>query len=449
MDHPDIQYTRTGDLFIAYQTVGAGPLDLVIVPGIISNLEYAWEMPELVAFYQRLTETSRLILFDKRGMGLSDRAAGIRPLEERMDDLTAVLDALGSERVVLFGAGDGGAMAALFAASYPERTSALILWAAAPRMAWAPDYPWGLKPNDARAYIAAAEHLLERDAFRAIAERFAPTTAADEGALRRSLTYARLSVSPGAWRDFRQMIVEIDVRQVLPVIRVPTLVLHRDGDRVLDPEVSRYVARTIPGARYVELDGVDNVPWVGDAEPVAREIGSFLTALDTTPDDGEDTDRVLATVLFTDIVGSTARAAEIGDREWRTLLERHNALLRAQLARFRGRELDSAGDGVFAVFDGPARAIRCARSITDTVRELGLEVRAGLHTGEVEMANGSVRGIAVHIGARVAARAGPGEVLVSRTVRDLVAGSGLDFETRGAAELKGVPGEWELFAVRP
>ena len=437
---PKTQYAKSGDLHIAYQVTGQGPLDLVLVPGGMSHLESQWEHPWSAGFLDRLASFSRLILFDKRGTGLSDRVGGIPSLEQRMDDVRAVMDAVGSERAALVGDSEGGPMSVLFAATYPERTSALVLYGSFARRAWAPDHPYGQTDEDLRTLIAAIESSWGEGAGVNVR---APGAAGDPGYQQWRARHQRLSASPGAAVALVQMNNEIDVRAVLPVIRVPTLVLHRRGDRAVPVEQARYLAENIPGARLKELPGIDHSPWVGDSESLLSEIEEFLTGSRHSV----ESDRVLATVLFADIVGSTEKAATLGDRRWRDLLDAYYTLARRELSRFRGREVDTAGDGFFAAFDGPARAIRCAATLSAGVRDLGLEVRAGLHTGECEIIGDKVGGIAVHIGARVAGLAGPGEVLVSGTVRDLVAGSGIRFEERGAHTLKGVPGEWRLFAV--
>jgi pimeloyl-ACP methyl ester carboxylesterase len=437
---PQTRYTKSGDVNIAYQVVGDGALDLVYVSGWISNVELAWEEPTYARFLRRLASFSRLITFDKRGTGLSDPVPlhELTTLEERMDDLRAVLDAVGSEQAALFGHSEGGNMSVLFAAAHPERTVALVTFGIFAKRLWSPDYPWAPTP-EARARMI---DQLERDWGGDMdVTELAP--GADEAFRRRLATYLRRSASPGAAAALLRMNTEIDTRAVLPTIRVPTLVLHRSGDKDANVEEGRWIASQIPGARFVELPGVDHMPWVGDQDAVLDEVQEFLTGVRPPP----EPDRVLATVLFTDIVGSTERATELGDRRWRELLERHHDLVRRQLERFQGREVDTAGDGFLAAFDGPARGIRCARAIGAAIGELGLDIRAGLHTGECELLVGKVAGVAVHTGARVAARAGPGEVLVSQTVKDLVAGSGIEFEDRGVHELKGVPGAWRLYAV--
>src|SRR5438034_9332152 len=451
MDVPTIRYTRTTDgLNIAYQVVGEGPFDLVFVPQVISNVEIFWENPRWAAFMRELASFSRLLLFDRRGVGLSDRPSGVPPLEQRMDDVRAVLDAVGSERAALFGTGPDGAMAVLFAATYPERVTALVLFAVSPRGLWASDYPWGLREDAAQHYIEESERrFAEPDFIAQRAQRRYPTSAGDEEVLAWAVHAIRLSADPGAIAALRRMNLEIDIRSVLPTIRVPTLVLHRTGDRYVPVDVSRLVAEQVPGALYRELDGIDHIPWVGDAGAVAVAVREFVERIwRERPWEETEPDRVLATVLFTDIVGSTEKAMTLGNAGWSELLHEHHSRVRGQLARFRGREIDTAGDGFFASFDGPARAIRCAGAVRDAVAELGIEIRAGVHAGECELIDGKVGGVAVHIGARVVAEAQPDEILVSGTVKDLVAGSGIQFEDRGLRTLKGV-GEWHLYAVSP
>ncbi len=437
---PETRYAKSGDVNIAYQVVGSGALDLVFVPGFVSNVEYIWEDPALARFFKRLASFSRLILFDKRGTGLSDRDSAIFTLEQRMDDVRAVLDAVGCERAALFGISEGGPMEILFAATYPHRTSALVIYGSYARRSWAPDYVFGRTDDQSKRVLDA----IERDWGGPVGiEQWAPSVAGDERVRRSWANYLRLGGSPGAALAVMRMNREIDVRHVLPAIRVPTLILHRTGDGMTSIENARYMAGRIPMAKLVELPGVDHIPWFGDTNAILDEVEEFLTGVRHGP----EPDRVLATVMFTDIVGATERAAALGDRRWRDLLDSHHALVRRELARFRGHEVDTAGDGFLASFDGPARAIRCACAISDGAPQLGIEIRAGLHTGECELIGDKVGGIAVHIGARVAASAAPGEVLVSSTVRDLVAGSGLRFSDRGVHTLKGVPGEWRLFAV--
>ncbi len=439
-NRPETRYTKSGDVNIAYQVTGRGPLDLVFVAAWVSHLEYAWEHPSFARFLDRLGSFSRLIRFDKRGTGLSDRVAELPTLEQRMDDVRAVMDAVGSERAALFGLSEGGSMCALFAATYPKRTSALILCGAFAKRIWSPDYPWAPTPEERQRFFDAIE-----TGWGGVVdlETLAPNAADDPQFRDWWSTYLRLGASPGAALAHARMNTEIDIRHVLGTIRVPTLVLHRSGDQDAKVEEGRYIAAQIPGAKFVELPGRDHLPFVGDADAVLDEVEEFLTGVRTSP----EAERILATVLFADIVESTKRAAELGDRRWRDLLEAYYALIRRNLAAFRGREIDTTGDGLLATFDGPARAIRCAGAIRDAARGLGIEVRAGLHTGECEVIGPKLGGIAVHIGARVASLAGAGEVLVSSTVKDLVAGSGLRFEDRGAHALKGVEGEWRLFAV--
>lgn len=437
---PETRYARSGDVNIAYQVVGEGPFDLVYVPGWISNIELMWEEPTHARLLRRLASFSRLILFDKPGTGMSDPVPLDRlpTLEQRMDAVRAVMDAARSERAALFGSSEGGLMSVLFSATYPERTRALVTAAIYAKRLWSEDYPWAPTPEARAAEIEQIEAAWggEMDI-----SSLAPS--ADEAFKRRAVAYLRRSASPGAAVALLRMNSQIDVRAVLPTIRVPTLVLQRVGDRDVNVEEGRWIAAQIPGAKYVELPGDEHLIWAGDVDAVVDEVEEFLTG--TRP--LHDADRVLATVLFTDIVGSTERAAELGDRRWREVLDEHNASVRRQLELFRGREVDTAGDGFLATFDGPARGIRAACAIRDSVRGLGLDIRAGLHTGECELMGDKVGGIAVHTGARVADAAGAGEVFVSSTVRDLVSGSGIAFEDRGVHELKGVPGEWRLYAV--
>ncbi len=432
---PETRYAKSGDVNIAYQVVGDGPLDLVWVPGWLTHLEWDWEEPSYARFLHRLASFSRLILLDKRGTGLSDRVAGIATLEERMDDVRAVMDAVGSERAALFGFSEGGPMSALFAATYPQRTSALVLYGTFARLTEFRPSLEQLQP-----FLDAMERTWGQEGN---FPQFAPSRADDPHFKQWWARRQRLGGSPGAAVALSRMNLEIDVRHVLPAIRVPTRVLHRTGDRVTPVDGGRYVAETIPGAKYVELTGMDHLPWIGDADAILDEIQEFLTGVRPAP----EPDRVLATVLFTDIVGSTQRAAELGDRRWHDLLDSYYALARKELERFRGREIKTTGDGFLATFDGPARGIRCACAVSDSAGQLGLAIRAGLHTGECEIMGEDVGGIAVHIGARVAAQATSGEVLVSSTVKDLVAGSGLKFDDRGPHRFKGVPDEWRLFAV--
>lgn len=439
MSTPETKYARSGDVHIAYQVVGNGPLDLVLIPGFLTHLEYQWEEPRYARWLERLASFSRLIRFDKRGTGLSDRASAIPTLEQRMDDVRAVMDAVGSQRAVLFGVSEGGPMSLLFAATYPQRTAALILYGSFARRAWAPDHPFGRTHEDLQRELDQFERAWGQAGT--VTALRAPS--ADAAYQRWAQTYWRLSGSPGAAIAIMRINMEIDVRHILPAIRVPTLVLHRTDERVVHVEQSRYLGAHIPGAELVEFPGIDHTPFVGNSDAIVEKVQEFATRVH----DAAEHDRVVATILFMDIARSTERAAAVGDREWRQLLEQYYSTVRRELVRFRGHEIDTAGDGLFASFDGPARGIRCAASVRDAVRTSGIELRAGLHAGECERVGEKLAGIAVHIGARVAARAAPGEILVSHTVRDLVAGSGLVFESRGAHTLKGVPGKWPLFVV--
>jgi pimeloyl-ACP methyl ester carboxylesterase len=447
MEIPETRYARSGDLNIAYQVSGDGPVDLVFVPGYVTHLELHWSIPSFTPFLEHLSSFARLIRFDKRGTGMSDGVSGAPTLEARMDDVRAVMDAVGSERAAFYGLSEGAAMSILFAATYPERVAALAVRSAFPRRMWAPDYPWGRTEADYEREVAdALEVFGSRERALAAIRRLGIFTDEEAGLF---LQMMRFGTSPGALQALHRMNKEIDIRHVLPSVRVPTLILHGLEDTVVPIEVARYLAAQIPTSRIVELPGIGHLALGGPtADPIGEEIEQFLEEVRAAGGwEQTEPDRVLATVLFTDIVGSTTRAAELGDRAWRGLLEEHHRLIRRELVRFRGSELDVAGDGFFARFDGPARAVRCACAITEGVREIGLELRAGLHTGECELMDGKVGGIAVHIGARVAKEAQPGQVLVSSTVKDLVAGSGLRFLEQGTATLKGVPDEWRLYAV--
>ena len=445
---PELRYTTSGDVGIAYATVGDGPFDLVFVGGwVLSMFEAAWDGPAADTL-GRLGSFARLILFDKRGTGASDRSCGIPDLETRMDDVRAVMDAAGSERAALLGVSEGGPMTLLFAATYPERTAAMIAYGTTPTWIRADDFPWAPSPEDWREVIDGdMSDFGTPEWLDQYLTTFSPSIAHDEAAKRWWRRWVLTSTSPGALRDLRRMNSGIDVRHALSSISAPTLVLHPVGDQVTAIEGGRYIQEHVLGAELVELPGEDHGWWVR-GEEIAGHAEPFLRGLWERGEwDVVEPDRVLATVLFTDIVDSTSKLVEVGDRRWAELLTDHHTRVRRQLARFRGRELDTAGDGFFASFDGPARAIRCAAAIVDSVRDLGIQVRAGLHTGECEQHDGKVGGIAVHIGARVAAEAGAGEVIVSRTVKDLVAGSGIAFDERGSVQLKGVPGEWQLFAL--
>jgi pimeloyl-ACP methyl ester carboxylesterase/class 3 adenylate cyclase len=436
---PQTHYARSGDVNIAYQVVGDGPLDLVFVPGFISHLDLQWDDPRIARFLEKLASFSRLILFDKRGTGLSDPVAAPAPLEERMDDVRAVMDACGSECAALFGLSEGGPMSVLFAATYPERTRALVLCGTYPTGTPDPDdNPSGQRWVDTiQSARAAAEHWGEGHTLALMA----PSADRESDRIGRGV-FERSAASPQLVQTLFDMVLETDVRDLLPSIRVPTLVLHRQ-EEFIPVEGARYMAEHIPDARLVVLPGMDHIPFYGDGDGYAEEIEEFLTGARQAP----VTDRILTTVMFTDIVSSTERAATLGDARWRELLSRHDELMRAQLERHRGREVKTMGDGFLATFDGPARGIRCARAVADQVRSLGIELRAGLHTGECELIGDDIGGMAVNIGARIGALADADEVVVSSTVKDLVVGSGISFSDRGSHELKGIPGEWRLFAV--
>jgi class 3 adenylate cyclase/esterase/lipase len=437
---PVARYAQSGDLHIAYAVEGDGPIDLVWVPPWISQVEYLWAEPSLERVMARLTQFARVIIFDRRGSGLSDPLFGAPTLEDQMDDVLAVMDAAGSESAAICGTLEGGPMAALFAATFPERTDALVMYATFARATWAPGYEFAWPAEIRDQHMEAG---IKQWGQGWVAAGVAPSKVQDPGFMEWAGRLERLAASPATIRRIFDLIGEFDVRDVLPSIRVPALVMHRKDDSFIKVDHSRYIASRIPGARYVELEGEDNMFSLGDAEAVLGEIEEFLTG---TRHEHEP-DRMLATVLFTDICDSTARAAEMGDRGWRFLLERHDALFRQALDRHRGREVKRTGDGFLATFDGPARAIRCAASVAEAMGSLGLQIRAGLHTGELEVMDSDVGGLAVHIASRVMSAAGPNEVLVSGTVKDLVVGSGIDFDDRGERELRGVPGEWRLYAV--
>ena len=436
---PETRYAKSGDVNIAYQVVGDGPIDLVYVPGWVSHVELAWELPDLAAGFERLASFSRVILFDKRGTGMSDAvpADKLPTLEQRMDDVRAVMDAVGSDRAAIFGASEGGNMSMLFAATYPERTVALATFGCTAKRVWSPDYPWAPTPEERQRGF---EHVEAQWTSGMDWEDVAPSL--DGPALAELSRYYRRCASPGAALALMKMNTYVDVRPALPTISAPTVVMHRTDDRDANVEEGRYIASQIPGARLVEFPGADHSWWTQDRSAILDEVEELVTGIRPAP----QPNRVLATVLFTDIVKSTERARELGDQGWAELLRRHHAAVRRELERFRGREIDTAGDGFLASFDGPARAIRCAVAARDAVQGLGLEIRAGLHTGECELLGDKVAGIAVNTGARVSALAGPGEVLVSETVRDLVSGSGIEFEDHGEHELKGV-GKRRVYAV--
>jgi pimeloyl-ACP methyl ester carboxylesterase len=436
----ETHYADSGGVSIAYQVRGEGPLDLVLVPGFVSHVELLSEEPSTARFLRRLTSFSRMLVFDKRGQGLSDRPARPPTLEESMDDLRAVIDAAGFDRPAIFGVSEGGPMSMLFAATYPEDVSSLILFGTYARMVEAPDFPHGISD----AALDRWGEVVRRDWGGPVALRlWAPNRVGDEQFERWWARLLRQGTSPAGAIALMDLYREMDVRAILPAIDVPTLVLHRAGDRMVPVAQGRYLAESIPGARYVELAGDDHLPFCGNLDLLLDEVDEFLLGSRGT----SESERALATILFTDIVGSTEKAAELGDRGWRQLLERHDAAVRRQLVLYRGREVKTMGDGFLATFDGPARAIRCASALREEVADLGVEVRAGIHTGEVELIGEDVGGMAVNIGARIGALAAAGEVLVSSTVRELVVGSGLEFSDRGVRTLKGAPGEWRLFAI--
>jgi len=421
---PETRYAKSGDVHIAYQVVGDGPIDLVLVPGLFTHVEHQWEEPSFARFLDRLASFSRLIVFDARGTGLSDQAPELPPMEEQMDDVQAVLDAVACSSAAFFGLSQAGPMAILFAASHPERTRALVLYATYARVRSQDDYPWGRSAEWLDDYARQIDQEWGSGAF---LSQVAPTRAEDESFRRWWGRLERLSYGPGNALAYFRMNAQIDVRSILPTIQIPTLVIQRVDDVYRNPGHSRYLAAHIAGAKLVELPGVDHLPYVGDSDAILDEVQEFLTGVRPPP--GHD--RVLATVLFTDIVGSTERASALGDRAWKELLQRHHVLVRQELARFRGQEVDTTGDGFLATFDGPARAVRCAQAIVEAVRAIGVEVRAGVHTGEVELMGERVGGIAVHIGARVAAIAAPSQVRGSSSVKDLVVAAGIGFEDRG------------------
>jgi class 3 adenylate cyclase len=437
------QYALSGNVHIAYQIVGDGPVDLVYVPGWVSHVERAWESPDNARFLARLSSFSRLIMFDKRGTGLSDRVPinQLPTLEERMDDLRAVMEAAGSERAAVFGFSEGATLCALFAATYPENTHSLIMFGSFARRLWSPDHPWGptMEEREQEYDFIAREWGKMMDV-----EHYAPSEVGNEAFLQSLVDYFRNAASPGAAVALLKMNTQIDIRKILPTISVPTLVIHRTGDRDAMVEGARWMAGQIPEATFVELPGSDHLIWAGDQKAVLDEIQEFLTGERPAP----LANRFLATILFTDLVESTQSAHQLGDSAWHKMLDRHNSLCEKTIRRYRGRLVKTTGDGIHATFDGPGRAVLCAREISDLVfQELGIAVRAGLHTGEIELQGEETVGVAVHLAARVAALAGPHEVLVSRTVRDLVSGSGIEFEDQGTFELKGFPEKWQVFKV--
>jgi pimeloyl-ACP methyl ester carboxylesterase len=438
------RFAPSGDVHLAYQVVGEGPPDILFVNTWVGHVELGWELPEMARFRRRLAGLGRLVVFDRRGTGLSDAVdvSALPSLETQVEDVIAVLDAVGSERAAVLGVVEGGPLAMLLAATHPERCQNLVLVETSARMSSGPSYPWGAPAE----VLAGVVQTTVDDWLSGNADHWrflAPSLASDDHALDRLIRHGRASVRPGAVGHYFKQVVETDVRDILSAISVPTLVVQLSDDPITPPPAGRYLAEHIPGAVYRELPGTDHIFWSQNGDAVVDEIEEFLTGARRSA----ELDRVLATLLFTDIVGSTARAAELGDRRWRELLDEHDAIVRRQLDRFGGREIDTAGDGFFAAFDGPGKAIKCAGAIGEALTPLDLHVRAGVHTGEVEVRGAGMGGLAVHIAARVAALAGGGEVFVSGTVKDLLAGSGLEFDDRGEHELKGVPGAWRVFAV--
>lgn len=435
---PQTQYVRTAGVTVAYQVLGDGPVDLVLVPGFLSNVEVFWEEPRVARFLQKLASFSRLIIFDKRGTGLSDRVTNTPTLEERMDDVRAVMDTIGSRRAALFGYSEGGSMCALFAATYPERTTALIMSGSFARRTFTEGYPYAPTEQEMRTSIEA---MLTHWGEPVGLEVRAPSVAQDPAVRQWYAKFLRMSASPAAAGALAIANLEIDIRHLLPSIRTPTLILHASGDQLISPEAGRFLARNIPEAQFIEIRSSDHIPFFDGAENCLSQIQKFVTGATPLP----EFDSRVCTIMFTDIVGSTDRAVEIGDQRYQDLLESHHAKVRSELQLYRGQEINTTGDGFVASFDGPARAIQCGLAITSAVKEIGLDVRVGLHTGECEIRNGELSGIALNIAARVGALAAPARVLVSQTVRDLVAGSGLKFTDGGVHSLKGLPDEWRLF----
>ena len=427
---PNTRYAQSGDVNIAFQVMGDGPVDIILVPGIVSHVEFLHEFPEYTAFLRRLATFARVVAFDKRGQGLSDAITGAPSLEQRVDDVRAIMDEIGSQRAVLLGLSEGSAISAFFAAANPERVSKLILFS-----------------GYAKASLTeeTLSRLLKAWGTGTVMARAAETLSADPDVIKLLAKFERLSASPGAAKAYMSLSRLIDVTSILPSVRVPTLVLHRSTDAMVAVEGGRELAALIPGARYIEYPGGDHVPFTGDAETVLGDIQEFVTG--ERESSAADLERILATVMFTDIVDSTRSAAEMGDQQWRRLLDSHDRIAKQSVEKHRGNLIKTTGDGILATFDGPGRAVRCALALESAGKQIGLPLRAGLHTGEIELRGRDVGGIAVHVAARVMAHCAPGEVLVSRVVTDLVAGAGLKFAERGSHELKGLPGRWDLFAA--
>jgi len=436
----ETRYAKSGELNIAYQVFGDGDLKLVLIPGWASNVENIWTLTEFAEFADKLAQFARVILLDRRGTGLSDPVVNPPTLEERMDDVRAVIDAAGWERAVIWGISEGGPMAMMFAATYPHRVQALVLYGTFARFSRANDYPHGYSPEANAKWVADLETTWGSGE---LSRSFAPSMSNDAATMRILARLERMAMSPGTAHKLFGLLTQTDVRHVLPAIRVPTLILHRAEDKPVRVGHARYLAERIAGARYVELPGSDHMPMMGDVDALLDEVREFLTGERAAP----ESDRILATILFCDIVDSTIRAAELGDHEWKRLLLQFYAMVDGKLHHFRGRKLDTAGDGLFAAFDGPARAVRCGAALVDAAKALSLQVRVGVHTGECEVLGEKYSGIAVHLGARVASAADPGQVLVTSTVKDLVVGSGIHFEDLGSRTLKGVPDQWRLFRL--
>lgn len=438
----ETRYARSGELHIAYQVIGDGPIDVVYVPGWVSHVELCWEEPSYARFLNQIASFARLIIFDKRGTGLSDRVSieNLPTLEERMDDLLVVMDAVGSRKAAIIGFSEGGNLSAYFAASYPERTSALVMYGTFGKRIWSSDYPWAPTPEQRQKEI---ENIENEWGNKMDLTHYVPSMVDDEAFAKRLATYFRRSASPGAAIALLKMNTQIDITNLLPVIHVPTLVLHRSGDCDAKVEEGRWIADRIPGAQFKELPGDDHFPWVGDQGAIISEIQNFLTGRRQV----SEPTRVLATIMFTDIVSSTDLAQEMGDQAWKSLLDRHDIMSKEIISQYSGKMVKSTGDGILATFDGPGRGIACANEIMEKGRALGLNIRSGLHTGECELRGDEVAGVAVHLAARIAALAEAGELLVSRTVRDLVAGSRFDFTNRGEHELKGFSEKWILYSV--
>jgi len=436
------KYARSGDVNIAYQVVGSGSIDLVLVLGWVSHLAYVWELPALARFLNRLASFSRLILFDKRGCGMSDRVHPLPTLEQRMDDVRAVLDAVGSQKAALLGISEGGVMSALFAATYPERTAGLIIDGSYPSALRRPDYPWGVTEDQLEQRFSRVKDVWGKVAGM---DRYAPSQVEKPEVANWWTTFMQMSASPGDAEDLLRMNNFIDIRDALPAIRVPTLIIHARGDRVAPFEAGRYFAEHIPNANFLQLESDDHWPYFGDADQVIGEVQEFLTGVRSGP----PPETMLATALCTDVAQAGAHAIWLGDKRWNQLVDRHHSVVRKALSRYSGREIEAGEQGVTAVFDGTARAIRCALEVRDQLLRLGLRVRAGLHAGECEIGDGRPRGVALHVASSVMKAAQPGEVLVSGTIKDLVVGSGVEFADRGVRSFAGVPGSWSLFAAGP